>query len=118
MKWLTFANKNLLPFSTLEHIFDERGYIVWRVGTGGNVELLHIRSLKKGKGKELVRDMLSVLKDNKPYYSVFGFCLASNKKAIRFYTKLGFTLEKLQGPYKKDSSVFFWQDYKKLYETC
>lgn len=92
------------------------GYIVWRFGTGENVELLHVRSFASGQGigTRLVKAMLRELQKNKPYYSVFGFTLASNAKARRWYHGMGFNTQECGGPYKGDPSVMFSQSFDVL----
>jgi len=111
-----FKEKYITPFGRLGYIFDDRGYIVWREGTGNNIELLHIGVFekRKGYGRQLVKEMLERLEENPPYFSVFGFTRTSNKIAHSFYKTLGFNLVPLAGLYKDGSAVMFWQDYEIL----
>lgn len=113
-----FKEKYIKPFDRLNYIFDDRGYIVWREGTGNNMELLHIGVFKKrkGYGRQLVKEMLQNLKAHPPYFSVFGFTRTSNDVAHSFYKALNFDLVPLAGLYKDGSAVMFWQEYKKLCE--
>lgn len=104
--------KHVKSFGASGFISDERGYIVWRKGTGDNVELLHIKSLKPGGGTSLLRDMLEAVET---YHSVFGFCLRSNQRALDFYAANGFKLHYLgQSVYRDDATVLFVAPYAKL----
>lgn len=99
--------------------FPGKGYIVWRLGTGENIELLHVRSFQPGKklGVRIVRAMLREIGKRKPpFYSVWGFALASNETAIRWYQSMGFNTEECAGPYKGGPSIVFWQSFEKLCE--
>lgn len=111
-----FQEKYVKPFNDLSYIYDERGWIVWRTGTGENVELLHIRvhEKRKGHGKGLVQEMLKKLEGNPPYYSVFGFTRVSNEEAQSFYRALGFDLSEIPGIYKDGRAILFSQEYEKL----
>ena len=52
MKLEIFKNKYIDPFYGLEYIYiEEEGYIVWRVGTGENIEMLHLRTFYKKTSK-------------------------------------------------------------------
>lgn len=92
------------------------GYIVWRYGTGENVELLHIRSFETGKGTgpKLVKVMLRELQKKPPFFSIFGFMLASNEPVIKMYRKMGFNTMEIPAPYKGCSSVMICQSYDVL----
>lgn len=94
------------------------GYIVWRLGTGENIELLHIRTTKKkhGYGKRLFCLMLRDLKYNQPYHSIFGFTNVGNDEAKKFYAAIGFELETVNGVYAAGSCILFWASYKHLLE--
>ena len=89
-----FLRKYIHPFTDLHYIFDERGFIVWRMGTGNNVELLHIKAseVRKGHGASLLKGMVKQLQDNPPHHSVFLFTRTGNESAKKFYEKFGFTL--------------------------
>lgn len=95
-----------------------KGYIAWRFGTGDNIELLHIKTFHKGQGygRELFYLMLSKLKKNPPYYSIFGFTRIPNEEAQAFYGALGFELQQVNGVYKDGGAILFQQSYKKLLE--
>jgi ribosomal protein S18 acetylase RimI-like enzyme len=116
MKFSEFRKTYLTPFGKTEYIWSKDGYIVWRLGTGGNVELLHIRSFIKGKGvgRRLVHLMLLELKKKPPYHSVYGFTRVANENAVCFYKALGFHVEIVDGPYQKGKAVLFSQSYKVL----
>jgi len=116
MNYSEFRKTYLTPFGKTSHVWSKEGYIVWRLGTGGNVELLHIRSFQKGKGigRRLVIAMLMELKKSPPYYSVYGFTRVANEGAVKFYKALGFHVEITDAPYKKGEAVLFSQSYNKL----
>lgn len=116
MKYSEFRKQYLTPFGKTRHIWAKDGYIVWRLGTGGNVELLHIRSFIKGKGvgRRLVHQMLLALKKQPPYHSVYGFTRVENEGAVAFYKALGFHVEITDGPYKRGKAVLFSRSYKVL----
>jgi ribosomal protein S18 acetylase RimI-like enzyme len=107
----TFTPENHVhPYYRIDRIDNEYGYIVWRVGTGDNIEILHISACIEGKGygRELVRCMCERLKETKsePYFSVFGFTKANNDNAIKFYIGLGFMVKPVTSIYKDGASVF------------
>ncbi len=111
-----FKKKYISEFSDIFYIFiDNIGFIVWRIGTGNNIELLHIKSFvkRKGYGSLLLRLMILELSKKPPYYSIFGFALYKNKEARFFYKKNGFNVFKCPFPYKTDSSIIFSQSFKK-----
>ena len=95
-----------------------QGFIVWRMGTGENVELLHIQTFEKGKGhgRKLFYSMLEDMVDSRPYYSVFGFTRISNEEAQAFYGALGFDLQEVRGVYKDGGAILFSQNYEILVE--
>ena len=112
-----FQSKYVLPFKNVSHIYQaNRGFICWRMGTGDNVELLHIKTFEKGKGygRELFYQMLDIM--TKPYHSVFGFTRVGNKEAKAFYGVLGFELQKVKGIYRDGTAILFWQSHDKLKE--
>lgn len=103
-------------FRNIWSIHNEKGHIVWRRGTGDNVELLHIRvnDQRRGYGNELVKQMILQLQNDKPYSTVFGFTRTNNEVAINFYRKLGFTLSKVDGIYLEQEALVFSQKYDEL----
>ena len=109
-----FLKEVIIPFKNVEYIYNDSGYIVWREGTGNNVELLHIRTFEKGKGygRKLVYAMLNTM--SPPYYSIFGFTRTSNIEAQNFYAVLGFKLQPIEGVYKDGNGFLFWQSYDLL----
>lgn len=113
-----FQEKYLAPFEGLHHIFwPEKGYIVWRSGTGNNTELLHIGTFSHGKGyaKELIREMLNELKSKPPFYSVFGFALSSREELRPIYKALGFNIsDNITGMYKGGPAFMFSASYEAL----
>ena len=116
--YLTHAElcaKYLLPYSGVSYLYDkDKGYIVWRRGTGDNVELLHIRTFehRKGYAKELVKAMLNQLVYKPPYYSVFGFGILRGE-LDEIYMALGFRVIPIPGPTKSEG-ILFWQSFEKL----
>lgn len=112
-----FQARYVKPFAAVTHHYDpDRGFIVWRQGTGANVELLHIRTFTRGKGfgRGLVYHMLDVLSQEPPYHSVFGFTRADNLGAKQFYGALGFSLQELNGLYEDGKATLFWAAYQQL----
>jgi ribosomal protein S18 acetylase RimI-like enzyme len=118
MDYQEFLTKYVERFRDLKYVFwPDKGFIVWRVSTGENVELLHIRTFVRGKGysRELIREMVLRLKEDPPYYSIFGFALSSRTELKAIYQSLGFNIsEDIVPPYKGGNSFIFWQDYKVL----
>ncbi len=119
MQYNKFCEEYINDFKNINYIFkNDHGFIVWRLGTGKNIELLHIKTFKKrqGIGKKLFIEMLKKLEINKPYYSIFGFTRVDNIEAQNFYVALGFNIEQVNGLYKDGKCKLFWQSYKKLKE--
>ena len=115
--YTTFRDCYLEPYGKVNYCWTlGLGYIVWRRGTGDNVELLHIRTFHPGRGdgRGLVYQMLDALISSPPYYSVFGFTRTSNEEAQRFYGALGFNLQPVVGLYAEGTAVMFWQSYAEL----
>lgn len=108
--------KHVLPYSKIDYVTDGDGYgyIVWRVGTGGNVELLHIRASPQGSGADLLREMVKRLESAPPYKTVFGFTRTCNAAALEFYRRNGFSLSRVEGVYADGEAVVFSQDYDRL----
>lgn len=114
-----FKAKYLTPYSDIQYEYEPAlGWIVWRLGTGENIELLHIRShvVRKGHGRVLFYRMLSLIEKSKvkPYHSIFGFTRVSNLCAKEFYTSVGFNIQPIDGLYKDGSAIMFWQEYTEL----
>jgi RimJ/RimL family protein N-acetyltransferase len=97
-------------------LLPDGSYIVWRVGTGENVELLHLRVVNQneGTGTALFRMMLEALRENPPYYTVFGFTRSSNRVAQAFYHYMGFDLAEVKGVYRDGSAILFSREYEDL----
>lgn len=97
---------------------DGGGYIVWRRGTGDNVEITHLRAYRphNGAGRRLLRIMLHDLRENPPYATVFGFTRQSNTQACNFYAKMGFELTVVKGVYADGTAVVFSAPYRTLLE--
>lgn len=95
---------------------DSTGWIMWRYGTGGNVELTDIHTTERGKGhgRQLFYVMLDALRADPPYYSVFGFTRVSNEEARAFYAALGFRLHEVPGVYADGRAVLFEAPYADL----
>jgi ribosomal protein S18 acetylase RimI-like enzyme len=100
------------------YVEDEHGYVVWRAGTGGNCELLHlkVREPGNGHGTRLLREMLLKLRADPPYATVYGFVLESNYSARLFYWKSGFALSAVEGVYADGKAFVFSQRYDRLCE--
>ena len=110
--------ERVIPFQKVSYFDDEDGYIVWRRGTGDNVELLHIKAteLRHGIGKRLLREMLKRLNKRPPYCTVFGFTRIENKISHAFYKAMGFDLTIVKGVYQDGHAVVFSQTFAKLKE--
>ena len=95
---------------------DGLGTIVWRTGTGGNVEILDIRAKTygEGKGRELLSQLLHSLKSCPPYATVFGFSRVGNADAHMFYCTMGFDLSRVDGVYADGEAIVFSQLYTVL----
>ena len=108
----------IVPYSRVGWYEDPTGYVVWRTGTGDNTELLHVhtdRAVKgRGCGRKLVYEMLDRLRDEPPYWSVFGFTRVSNDEARAFYAALGFNLHEVPGVYADGRAVLFEAPYAEL----
>jgi ribosomal protein S18 acetylase RimI-like enzyme len=100
------------------YVQDAAGYVVWRAGTGGNCELLHlkVREPGNGHGTRLLREMLARLRADPPYAAVFGFVRKSNTSARLFYQGRGFVLSEVEGVYADGAAVVFSQRYDRLCE--
>lgn len=115
-----FERRYVAPFGDVNYIFSEgRGFIVWRRGSGGNVELLHIKAFERGKGygHELFREMMEQLACDPPRTSVFGFTWVGNDEAKAFYGGLGFNLQEVDGIYDDGKAILFWQRFDLLCEV-
>lgn len=114
--------KCVTPYIYFSYVENDYGYISWRLGTGDNIEILHIRVNEKntvpGKGLILIRDMLTKVQATKhPYHSVFGFAKASNEVAIKFYEALGFSISQpINDLYRDERAVVFSIQYSDLLE--
>lgn len=107
----------LEPAGDCRWLYNACGFIVWRRGTGNNVELLHIRTFQPGKGhgRGLVYHMLHQLAMHPPYHSVYGFTRTSNEDARKFYGALGFRLAPaVDGLYAAGGATLFWATYAEL----
>lgn len=115
-----FLAKYVTSYTHLEYVYwPEKGFIVWRLSTGENVELLHIKTFVRSSGyaSELVREMVKRLIKKPPFFSIFGFALASRVYLKEVYTHLGFHVtDNIKAPYKDDSSFIFWRSYEELKE--
>lgn len=112
-------DEHVRKYMDTHYIDDPNGYVVWRVGTGGNTELLHLKSFPtfKGHGKRLLKKMLKELLKDPPYHTVYGFCLGSNHNAMKFYAAVGFEITTIhRGVYKEGGAYLFSQEYDNLKE--
>jgi ribosomal protein S18 acetylase RimI-like enzyme len=112
MRTLEEITRKLIPYRGYQMIYNDYGYIVWREGTGNNIELLFIetRERRKGYGRLLFDEMK---KEIRPYNSIFVFHLASNIGAGTFYNKIGFNeVARFDGLYKETAvlSVYTWEN--------
>jgi hypothetical protein len=98
----------------VHYIRCEEGYICWRYGTGGNVEITHIKGAKSGSGRKLLVNMLYELLDQPPYHTVFGFTRIDNSKARAFYERCGFILSNVEGVYKDGLATVFSATFEDL----
>lgn len=114
MSSLTRLPRELHKFANVNIIHNEDGYIIWRPGTGDNVEITHIRSFIHGGGTRLLKVMLAELKNDPPYCSVFGFTRTNNKKAHFFYMSCGFTITRIRGVYEEGNACIFSANYQDL----
>lgn len=105
---------NLEPLGYLCSIDNDDGYIVWRWGTGDNIELTHIRSIRKRGGSNLLKAMLMKLLDNPPHTTVFGFTRYDNHRAKAFYLRCGFSLTDVTGIYEEGIATMFSAEFSKL----
>lgn len=105
-------------YTEMSYIEDKNGYVVWRMGTGGNTELLHLYAYPslRGHGKALLKGMLKELLRDPPYATVYGFCLGKNESACKFYKAVGFTITFVDGVYAEGGAYVFSGDYKRLKE--
>ena len=107
-------------YAKLDYIQTEEGHIIWRRGTGDNVELLDIQvhdpKRREGHGTELFKNMLHNLIENPPFSDVFGFTRSCNKRALNFYQSLGFKTQYVNGIYKDGSAIIFSQKFESLLE--
>lgn len=103
-----FEETYIKKYETVWYLHNKhRGYIVWRLGTGQNVELLHIRAIEvhKGHGEYLMRMMTLQLKFNRPYHSVFVFTKKSNTDALNAYKHWGFQFTEIPNLYRDDGTM-------------
>lgn len=116
-------SEGLIPLPDLrswvgvELIHNTDGYVIWRTGTGDNVEITHIKAAVPGGGMRLFREFLVRLLDNPPYGgkgTVFGFTRVGNDRAKKFYRRAGFQLTTVKGVYAEGSAVVFSSCYTKL----
>lgn len=106
-------------YRTLYSCQTDDGFIVWRLGTGENFEILHLKAFvpRMGVGRSLLKKALARMKRKPPYATVFGFTRSSNTAAIEFYKAMGFDLTEVKGVYADGTAVLFSQEYKKLLEV-
>src|SRR2546422_498221 len=108
--------KHVKPYNSTRSIKTAHGYVVWRRGTGGNVEILHLRvyedSLRKGHGRDLLKRMLTALRHAPPFCTIYGLSLPINESGHAFYRAMGFVLSPVVGVYAAGSAVVFSADYE------
>ncbi len=115
---MPLRTEHVEPYKQIEHYQCDNGYIVWRLGTGGNYEILHLRSNqpRKGTGRHLLQTMLKRVIQCPPRTSVFGFTWVANEEAQAFYKAMGFKLTKVKGLYTDGAAIFFSANYLELWE--
>ena len=87
----------------------DNGFIEWREGTGGNIEITQIKTYEKrrGTGKELI---WKLIEKEDCYYSIYAFVLASRKRVRNFYKSCGFQeIELGRSVYKNDKTILVWK---------
>ncbi len=120
MRSLEQLQSRLQCYRGVEYFYDpEMGYLVWRVSTGENVEMLFVEAitLGQGLGRKLYQRFVKVLQEQgkEPYHSVFAFRLDSNEAAKKFYNKIGWTQISLgQSVYRDDDTVLMWITWEDL----
>lgn len=108
------------PYRKIGFATCQGGWIIWRRGTGGNTELLHLHveegRRRQGVGRHLLRMMLRRLRKNPPYASVFGFTRVVNAEARAWYAEMGFALTRVEGVYADGEAMVFSAAYPALCE--
>jgi len=105
-------------FKEIHLIEIPQGHLVWKFGTGDNIELfdIEVEEKQKGYGTQLVKMLLEAVAQYHPS-SIYGFTAGNNIVAQSFYRALGFESVPLGDLYKNKAGViFFWQNYKELCE--
>jgi ribosomal protein S18 acetylase RimI-like enzyme len=108
--------EHVTPFRKVCYLDGPDGHLVWRLGTGGNIEILHLRAASPGggAGTRMLREMLRLLQTDPPYATVFGFTRTPNVEARGFYAASGFTTFTVPGVYADGTAVLFTAPYKYL----
>jgi len=91
---LTELENKMKKFGEMYYIIiPDKGHLVWRYGTGDNVEIFDIEAYKKrqGVGKELFRMLIGELGENPPH-AIFAFVGDDNTDVQKFYKVLGFDI--------------------------
>ena len=120
MRTIEELARKLESYAEVSYIWrEDLGYIVWRNGTGDNLEFLFIEVVEQGKGKgvELYRLMAKkILEDGKrPYHSIYGFRLTGNTKAGKFYQKMGWhQVDFGQAIYGGDKTTLMWMEWNEF----
>ena len=107
----------IYPYQECGWVMDGNSYLIWRVGTGRNVEFLHQFTeedrRRQGVGINLMRRALKELSKSPPYYSVFGF--ARVKPGLQeFHHALGFQTMIIPGVYRDGQCIFLFQEYRRI----
>lgn len=112
--------EHIHPYEKIYTIQDQRGYLVWRHGTGNTVEILHLEASARrlGYGRSLVRHLLSDLYDSGfDVSTVYGFTRERLVQAQVFYVGIGFNLISLKDYYGDGGSVMFRQKFVDLFKS-
>lgn len=111
-------DKHVRPFSRVGFYADGDGYIVWRTGVEGNVELLsmEVREKRKGYGTRLVRMMTKALVKHPPHCTVYGMVRGEDVDCQAFLESMGFDLSEIDGVYCDGNGLVFSQSFEQLRE--
>lgn len=116
MRTLEQLQDKLKTYGDAEYIWTDAGNIAWHYATGGNIEVLFIEAAPLF-GCVMYQKMIDALQSRgeRPYHSVFGFCLGSNEKAKRFYRKMGWNVVELgKSIYAYDDTTLVWTTWDNL----
>lgn len=105
------------PFREAWAFHDSDGYVAWRTGIGGGVEVLSLRAYSPGNGagRRLLRAMLSsVVGNGRRPGTVYGFLRVPDRDGQSFYRSMGFGLHYTTGVYEDGEAVVFSAPFGEL----